>query len=138
MDEGFIGRVLKTSAVVGPLFALCAYACLGPLWSFSFLLAAGWSIANLWALKGLLKALVLREGLLKLGSFFFLKVPILYGVILFYLIAVPWKASALITGFSLPYVVIVLKVLGRALVETMGEAPRGTRRNVNDSHKGTK
>jgi hypothetical protein len=135
MDERFIRRVLQASLVMTAVVGLCGLSFAGPLWAFAFLLAALWSTANLWALEHLL-ILVFRKGnRLSLAVFFCLKVPILYGLILSYLLWVPWRPSALIGGVTLPYAVMVLKALGRSLVDAMGqkkaspasEAKRGER-----------
>jgi hypothetical protein len=120
MDEQFIPRVLRASVVMTALIGLCGLAYPGPLWSFAFVLAGLWSTANLWALEHLLMLLFRKGNRLALVAFFCLKIPILYGLILGYLLWVPWRPSALIGGVTLPYAVIVLKALGRSLVDAMG------------------
>ena len=120
MDENFIRRVLKASVVVAALVGLCGKAYLGSLWAFAFILAAAWSIVNLFVLERLLILLFQRESRLALAAVFCLKIPVLYGLILLYLIEVPWRPSALLGGITLPYAVIVLKALGRSLIEAMG------------------
>jgi len=120
MDEQFIDRVLRTSGVVAGLSGLCGWAYLGPEWALAFLLAATWSIVNLWVLARLLILLFKQGSRLGLALFFCLKVPVLYGLILAYLLLVPRRPSALIGGVTLPYAVIVLKALGRSLVDAMG------------------
>jgi hypothetical protein len=128
MDEQFIQRVLKASAVVAALIGLYGLVYLEPLWAFAFILAAAWSIANLWVLEHLLILLFERGGRLALVVLFCLKIPILYGLILVYLLFVPRRPSALIGGVTLPFVVMVLKALGRSLVDAMGrkETPPAT------------
>jgi len=54
--------------------------------------------------------------------FLCLKVPVLYGLIILYLFYVSWQPSALIAGITLPYAVMVLKALGRFLIEAMNRA----------------
>lgn len=120
MDEDFVRRVLKASVVIAALAGLCGMAYLGPLWAFAFILAAAWSIVNLWLIERLFTTLLLGQSRVALVVIFFLKVPVLYGLILLYLIVVPWQPSALLGGIILPYAVIVLKALGRSLVETTG------------------
>jgi len=121
MDERFLDRVLRASGVVAGLAGLCGWAYLGSLWALAFLLAAAWSIINLWVLACLLIQVFERGNRLSLLLFFCLKVPVLYGLILLYLLFVPIRPSALIGGVTLPYVIIVLKALGRFLVEAMGQ-----------------
>lgn len=120
MDEQFIDRVLRASGVVAALAGLCGWAQLGSEWALSFLLAAAWSIVNLWVLAQVLIRLLQHGSRLALIVFFCLKIPILYGLILCYLFWAPWSPSALIGGITLPYAVIVLKALGRFLVDAMG------------------
>jgi hypothetical protein len=120
MDEQFIDRVLRASGVVAGLVGLCGWACLGAAWATAFLLAAAWGIVNLWALARLLLIIHAHAPRWALAAFLCLKIPILYGLILSYLLWVPWRPSALIGGISLPYAVIILKALGRFLVEAMG------------------
>lgn len=120
MDERFIRRVLQASLAMTAVVGLCGLSYAGPLWAFAFLLAALWSTANLWALERLLILLFRKGNRLALVVLFCLKIPVLYGLILGYLLWVPWRPSALIGGVSLPYAVIVLKALGRSLVDAMG------------------
>ena len=126
MDEKFIRCVLKASAVAAALLALCGRVYLGSLWAFAFLLAAAWSIVNRWVLERLFILMLQGQSRLALAAIFCLKIPVLYGLILLYLVAVPWRFSALLGGITLPYVIIVLKALGRSLVDAMGrkEAPK--------------
>jgi len=120
MEEKLVRRVLKASVVVAALVGFCGAVYLGTLWAFAFILAAAWSIVNLWVLERLLVLLFRGGSRLALAAVFCLKIPVLYGLILLYLIAVPWRPSALLGGITLPYAVIVLKALGRSLIEAMG------------------
>jgi len=120
MDEQFLDRVVSASGLVAALAGLCGWGPLGSEWTLSFLLAAAWSIANLWILARLLILVFQRGSRFALALFLCLKIPILYGLILCYLIWAPWRPSSLIGGITLPYGVIVLKALGRFLVEAMG------------------
>lgn len=119
-DEQFVDRVLRVTGVVAALAGLCGWAQWGSEWALSFLLAAAWSIVNLWALAQVLIRVFMRGSRLAVALFFCLKVPILYGLILCYLIWAPWSPSALVCGITLPYLVILLKALGQSLVEAMG------------------
>ena len=119
MDERFIDRVLVASGILAALIGLTGWAYWGAEWSLSFLLAATWGIVNLWSLARLLVNLFETRNRLGLLLFFCLKVPVLYGLILLYLLYVPWQSSALIYGVTLPYAVIVLKALGRSLNDAM-------------------
>lgn len=117
MGEDLLHRVRKSSAAVAVLVTLIGLVARGPQWSLAFALAAAWSIANLWVLERLLTLLIRRGSRLALLVVFCLKVPILYGLMLLYLIAIPWRPSALLGGISLPYAVIVLKAVGHVLIE---------------------
>jgi len=120
MDERFIDRVLVASGIFAALVGLTGWAYRGAEWSLSFLLAATWGIVNLWVLAWLWEVLLFETGnRLRLLLLFCLKVPVLYGLILLYLLYVPWQSSALIYGVTLPYAVIVLKALGRSLNDAM-------------------
>jgi len=120
MDERFIDRVLRTTGIVAALIGLCGWAYLGTLWARAFLLAAAWGIVNLWALARLLLIVHAYAPRWAVVLFLCLKIPVLYGLILCYLVWVPWRPSAFLGGISLPYAVILLKALGRVLVEAMG------------------
>jgi hypothetical protein len=121
--EGFIRRVLRASAVFGPLIGLCGMAYLGSLWAFHFVLTAAWSTVNIWVLEQLFVCWFQKKDRVRMIVIFFLKVLVLYGLFLTYLHAVPWQdwASAVIGGFSLPFAIMVLKALGLALNEVMGQ-----------------
>ncbi|MCX8035750.1 MAG: hypothetical protein N3D11_01600 [Candidatus Sumerlaeia bacterium] len=131
MDERFIDRVLQASGVMGGLGGLCGWALGGPEWALAFLLAAAWSIANLWVLAYLLVVVVKRARRGTMLAFLLLKTVILYGLIVLYLFFVHWTFSALMCGLTLPYVVMVLKAGGRVLVDAMnrGKNPSASIRN---------
>jgi len=123
MEADFLRRVYKASAAMAALIALCGAAYIGALWALAFLLAAAWSVANLWTLERLLTVVVRRGRRTAIAGLFCLKLPVLYAVLALYLLFVPWSAGALLAGLTLPYAVIVLKALGLSLVESMGRTP---------------
>ncbi len=133
VDERFIDRVLQASGVIGALAGLCGWALGGPEWALAFLLAAAWSIVNLWVLAYFLVVILKKARRRTLIAFFLLKTVILYGLIVLYLFFVQWTFSALMSGLTMPYIVMVLKAVGRVLTDAMdrGKGPVGSVRNDN-------
>jgi hypothetical protein len=125
MERDFIRRVLKASAVMTALFGLVGSVYLGPIWALVFMMMAALSIVNLWVIEQLWTTIFLRGSRLWLFVIFFLKFATLCGLLLLVVTVTPWQtkprsAGSLIGGFALPYAVIVLKAVGRALVEMTG------------------
>ncbi len=73
--------------------------------AYGFALGGVWSAANLWALKGLIEAVVERH-LWRIIIFSQLKLPILYGVGGFVLLKAPLSIPAAIVSFHIPFVIV--------------------------------
>ena len=118
LDQAFMARVLKASLFLGGLVALCAaFTDIGGNWSMGFLLAALWSIANLWTLERLIRA-SLHPGSrdkVAIGMGLLVKLPLLYALVTLLIFKGGFAAGALAAGVSVPLVVILLEVAGRML-----------------------
>lgn len=118
LDQAFMARVLRTSLLMAGLIALCAaFTTIGARWSLGFLLAALWSVANLWTLERLVRAAV-RPGShdkIAIGTGLLVKLPVLYALVVLLIMQGNFAATALVAGVSVPLAVIVLKVAGRVL-----------------------
>ena len=117
IDAGFLRRVQVTGVVLSLLVSAFTAFYLSPIWGLGFLCASLWSVANLWVLERLLRAALRPSGrdakvILVAAS---AKIPILYGLLLWMVIAGAFPAGALLTGMSLPLIVILLKVVGSLL-----------------------
>jgi hypothetical protein len=118
LDAAFMARVHKASLFVAGLVTACAaFYRIGGNWSLGFLCAALWSIANLWTLERLVRA-ALHPGShdkVAIGVSLLVKLPLLYAALLLLLVAGGFSATALVTGVSVPLVVVLLKIAGRML-----------------------
>ncbi|MBP6875378.1 MAG: hypothetical protein KBD56_04855 [Candidatus Eisenbacteria bacterium] len=119
-DLSFVRRVLVTTAWLGALIALAAAVYRGWYWALSFSGGAVIGALNLVFLTVLVREVV-RLGQRRWGtilSVLALKMPLVYGGLALLLIWRKTNAAAVMIGFSLPLVVIVLKAAGRALVQS--------------------
>lgn len=103
-------------------------------WALGFLLGAVWSMANLFLTKGLVERAITPHtvSVKSIVLYAVLKFPLLYAGGYFILSSGTWGVWALMTGFALPFVVIVLKAGGRLLLGIEGSgtgrstSPAGT------------
>ena len=118
MDISFVDRTLKTTSVL-VLFILAIGSLHFPFYDILAITSGAiWSIINLFFLTLLIKAIIRPEGPDKMAAaaFLFVKVPLLYAAGYFLLTTSIFQLMYLVIGFSLPMVVILLKVLGRVLL----------------------
>ena len=94
---------------------------LGWPWAHAFLFFSFWSVANLFFLSRMLLGLVEKRGLLRhLGDGFAL--TILVGILLLFFGTMAPNLWAFACGFHLPYLVVILKVLGWHMTRGSGPA----------------
>ncbi len=124
-DLGFIRRVYITTAVAGLLIGLMLmpYNFVG---GYSFIIGLAFGVANFWAWSKFIPAVIKvgeinpREAVLT----FTIKFPIIL-VLFFFILYMGWvEAIWYVGGFSLTYLVIVLKVLA-IIILNPGEKPSG-------------
>jgi hypothetical protein len=115
-----IRRILRTTVGLGLLLALVSWAWLGWPWCIAFLGGALIGALNLVFLAALVREIVKvgRRDPLRIGALLALKVPLVYGGLAALLIWDLAPVGAVVFGFSLVLVVIVLKAAGRALLGT--------------------
>jgi len=133
MDEGFLRRGGVVSLGITALGALLGAYYLGWGWGLGFAAAGVWSVLNFKALEHLIRLALRPEG--RNGSAIamalVIKIPVLYGLG----ILVVWKGrfpvGALLIGFAIPLVVLVLKTAGQVLAPRVALPQRGGATNEN-------
>jgi F-type H+-transporting ATPase subunit a len=117
LDPSFFRRVYLASVVLASLFGLFASARLGAQWGLGFLLFALWSTLNLWSLERLLRLVASRQDRRpgRIVAALLFKLCVVYGLGALLILRGGFDGYALMAGFSVPLLVIVLKVLGRVL-----------------------
>jgi hypothetical protein len=128
ISEGFFRRSMIASAVVGLLGGLFAAVYAGPALAGRYLLFLGWMLVNLmiWSVSlreflGPRRPLVLVP--LAAAKVFWLAA--LFVLCYFVGISGTARLSAFLLGFNTPFLVMLLKVLGAALMrERLGRGAR--------------
>lgn len=128
-EAGFIGRVYKTTAVVSVIFALPIAGYFGSLSVINFALGVALGLALLRLLE-LTTERAIKVGERRAPTMLALLAACKYIVIAagFYALAVNgWMRPIFLAGgYALTHLVIVLKVVGRAMVKRWaGELPEG-------------
>ncbi len=117
-DLRFIRRIVLTSAWTGALVALLVWTAVGWAWALGFAGGAIIGILNLIFLTALTREVV-RTGKRSAGriaALLAVKIPLIYGGLAALLLWRVLPIAAVVIGFPLVLVVIVLKVAGRALL----------------------
>ena len=118
IDQDFVGRTLKTTGVVLLICSLFGIYYFG-LWpSIAFLSGGIWAMVNLIFTAGLIRAAIRPDGvdLSKAAGMAVIKFPLLYAAGYFLLKVEYFEPLHLLAGFSLLFIVIVLKVVSRAIL----------------------
>ena len=118
LDLSFIHRTLKTTGVVLLTAALFGLYYFG-LWpSLAFLSGGIWGMVNRIFITGLIRVTIRPEGvdISKAIGLGIVKFPLLYGAGYFLLKVPQFEPLHLLAGFSLLLIIIVLKVVGRAIL----------------------
>ena len=122
MDTAFVTRTLRASAWFGGLVCLLAAYYAGWNWSLGLALGTAWSMANLFLIKSLIERLI-RTGERPWSAVLLLvlvKFPLLYLAGFLILRLGSYSPVAPLLGFWVPFVVMVLKALGRLLLGLQG------------------
>lgn len=133
VDEGFLRRVGVVSLIITALGALLGIYYLGWRWGAGFAAAGVWSVLNFKALEHLVRLAIRPEGHQKgaIALALVIKLPVLYGLG----ILMAWKggfpAGALLAGFAVPLVVLVLKTVGQIVAPRVALPERGADENEN-------
>ena len=120
MGLEFIGRVIKTSLVVGAMIVVFGSFYFDWNYSLGIFIGLLFSCGNLWLTMGVVRhAVTVEEEKLKpIIIFTVIKFPVLYFIgymILRFDIA---PVSSFLVGFTLLFGIILLKVLGRLLMSS--------------------
>lgn len=118
MGLEFITRIIKTTAVVSLVVSLCISYYFDWKIGLGFLVGAAWSLVNLFFIRSLIKEVVSPNEARKsiTAVLALLKFPLLYVAGYFIVVSEFFSVYALLSGFSLLFAVIVLKVLGRLIL----------------------
>ena len=126
MGLEFLKRIQSATAVVGAVAFIFVSVYYDASWGLGILVGCGWGIANFWALTRVLTAVLTMDGVHKQRALIFaaLKFPVLY-VIGFLALQSEWfPPISLLTGFSLLFLVVLLKALGRAFLHLDDRLPK--------------
>jgi hypothetical protein len=118
MGLEFLKRVQSATAVVGAVAFVFVSVYFDPGWGLGLLVGCGWGIANLWALTRVLTAVLTPDGVQKNRALIFaaIKFPVLYFLGFLALYSEWFPPISLVAGFSLLFLVVLLKAGGRALM----------------------
>ncbi len=125
MGLEFIKRVQQSTAVVGVL----AFAFVSMYHDLAFglgiLIGCFWGIANLWSLTRILTAVLTPDAINRRNAYIFaaIKFPVLYVLGYLALRSDYFPPISLIAGFSLLFLVVLLKALGRVFLHLDDRAP---------------
>jgi len=118
MDISFVYRSLKISAIVALLAAVLAATYGGFGFAAGFLCGAGWNILNLllitWLVQGLFAA---QRNKTRLALLLAVKFPLLYGGGFALLVYGGLSVYGVLTGFSIPFIIVALKAAGAGLMD---------------------
>jgi hypothetical protein len=129
MGLEFLKRVQTTTAVVGVLAFLFVSVYHDLNFGLGILLGCAWGIANFWALTRVLTGVLTPDEVNRRRAIIFaaIKFPVLYGAGYLVLRSEWVSPVSLIAGFSLLFLVVLLKGLGRAFLRLDEHAPAGQR-----------
>jgi len=118
MGIEFIHRVIKTSLIVGGLIFLFAVFYYRFDYASGIFVGCGWGCVNLFFLTNLITETTNLEGINRKRVLFLvlLKFPLLYVTGYFLLRIDYFPVTSLLVGFTLIFVVILFKALGKILI----------------------
>lgn len=120
MDDRFLNRILRTSFVLSLGLGVIVAYYFGTEMGITFAVSGLWGTVGLALLRAFLFAVTSRERVpfWKVAILAFLKFPVLYGTGLLLLYRLRPNAMAVFAGLTLVLAVIVLKHLGKAMVDS--------------------
>ena len=119
MTLEFLKRIWKTTLVVGVVVYAFTALYYDANFALGVLVGCVWGVANFLALTAVLTAVVTPHGVNRKRSYWLaaVKFPVIYGVGFLILYAGWFAPEALLTGFSLLFLVTLMKALGRAYLK---------------------
>lgn len=123
MGIEFIHRVIKTSLVVSVILFVCVTFYYDFKFGSGILAGCGWSCLNLYFLTNLIKEALgaQKPKKTKIALIILVKFPLLYLLGYFLLRTDYFPVLSLLSGFTLIFVVIFLKALGRWIISISAE-----------------
>ncbi|RKX23032.1 MAG: hypothetical protein DRP51_01365 [Candidatus Zixiibacteriota bacterium] len=118
MDIGFIERTLRTAGILSLLVLIFGSFYYGFIPSLSVFTGLIWGIVNLYFLSLLVRATIRPDDVDKVGALviLFIKIPLLYLAGYFLVTSILFDPILLLIGFSVLLLVIVLKAIGRTIM----------------------
>ena len=119
MGLDFINRVIKTTLLLGALVFIFGTYYFDWIYSLGIFVGTLWGCANLWFIRQFIVNYITpgERDAMKLALFALIKFPVLYGLG-FLLLWLGWfPVVSFVIGFSLILVVVVLKALGKLVIE---------------------
>jgi hypothetical protein len=117
MGIDFVYRSLKVSAVVALLGAVLGATYGGFGFAAGFVCGAGWNILNLLLITWLVQSFfAAQRSKTRLALLLAVKFPLLYGGGFALLVYGGLSVYGVLTGFSIPFIIVALKAAGAALV----------------------
>lgn len=123
MALNFIDRTIQISWVIGALLFVFLSPSSPPSVTWGSSIGVFLSGLNLWILRTLFGSLLNGSSKKKTISYFCMKFPIFYGLLLLVLYFIPVSLGAFFIGFVLPFIVIILKMVGQALLGESASFP---------------
>jgi len=126
MGLEFLKRVQSATAVVGALTFVLVSVYYDMSWGLGVLVGCGWGIANFWALTQVLTAMLTMDGVQRKRALIFaaIKFPVLYFLGYLALHSEWFPPISLLAGFSLLFLVILLKAAGRTFLHLDDRRPQ--------------
>ena len=131
MGLEFLKRIQSATAVVGAVTFILVSVYYDSSFALGILAGCGWGIANFWALTRVLTAVLTLDGVHKQRALISaaIKFPVLYLIGFLALRSGWFPPISLLTGFSLLFLVILLKAVGRALMHLDDRLPQKDRKS---------
>lgn len=125
MGLEFISRVRHATLVVGVLTFAFVSLYYSPTFGLGLLVGCLWGVANFWALEHVLTAVLRPDTVDRRKAFIFagIKFPVLYAAGFVILWKGWFEPVSLLAGFSLLFLVVLLKALGRTVMKMDQAAP---------------
>ncbi|MBD3299487.1 MAG: hypothetical protein GF341_12585 [candidate division Zixibacteria bacterium] len=125
MGLEFIKRVQRATLVVGVLAFAFVALYYSPNFGLGMLVGCLWGVANFWALEHVLTAVLRPDAVDRRRAFIFagIKFPVLYAAGIIVLWKGWFEPVSLVAGFSLLFLVVLLKALGRTVLKMDQPAP---------------
>ena len=119
MGQDFLSRVTKTSLISGLILAAVAVVGWTPSSGAGWFLGVLWSVINLYFIGVIVRILMAKRpgGKLRAALIVVVKIPLLYTIGFLLLASGRFNVVALLAGFTWPFIVVTLKILGRAILK---------------------